>query len=689
MDQLAIAVGTQWEAEARVRRLNDPYPLAVSWDAADPSLTDTWESLVRLATSGAGWPPPPPKGTWAAGPNDLAGNGSELAEVLARVPTGRLVVLGEPGAGKTMLMVRLVLDLLARRVSGGPVPVLASLASWNPADSEQDLHGWLAAQLAIDYPFLAAAAPPGAGEGTCIEALLRARPSPILPILDGLDEIPDAVRGPAIARINDALKPGEQVVVTCRTKQYKNAIWPQGGVRTTVTAAAAVQLCPLDADAVTGYLRETGGPGAAKRWHPVLTALGTQEPVGQVLKTPLMIGLARTIYNPRAGEVTGELRDPAELCQLADRATVGAQLFDAFIPAAYRSGLPCPWTAEQAETWLVFLARHLEYTIRGPDLAWWQLVGAGVSKPPARDMRISIGGLLLGLAIGLSGFAFNLVFGLTLGLAFGLVGALVGTPGDLIRVTSPKAVFAHDRQVALVLWLLFGLASGLATGLIFGFAGTPVAGLIVGLATGFIGGFLFAAVETAWPSYLISRGSLALQRRLPWSLMDFLADAHQRGVLRQAGAVYQFRHIELQHRLANTSGRIGSGYDVSDENGDKYRVTLVKIIDPARGADQNTNPDSGKRLIGAVFRIIALKGRPDDVDANSDAAVIGSNGQTYSADLTNIAGYTNFDSGIIHVAQGATSTGSVTFQVPEGVKVAKVQWNPGGPGSTVQWQVRR
>jgi hypothetical protein len=33
--------------------------------------------------------------------------------------------------------------------------------------------------------------------------------------------------------------------------------------------------------------------------------------------------------------------------------------------------------------------------------------------------------------------------------------------------------------------------------------------------------------------------------------MSFLADAHRRGVLRQVGAVYQFRHIELQHRLAN------------------------------------------------------------------------------------------------------------------------------------------
>jgi hypothetical protein len=123
-DLLAVAVGTQWENEAAARRLNDPYPLPVSWDAADASLTDAWDSLVKLASSGAGWPPPPPPGTWAVDPVGLAGKGGKLAEVLARVPTGRLVVLGEPGAGKTMLMVRLVLDLLARRGPWQARPVL-------------------------------------------------------------------------------------------------------------------------------------------------------------------------------------------------------------------------------------------------------------------------------------------------------------------------------------------------------------------------------------------------------------------------------------------------------------------------------------------------------------------------------------------------------------------------------------
>lgn len=189
-DQLAIAIRAQWNAEAAIRRLNDPYPLPVSWVAADASLTDRWDSLVTLATSGAGWPPTPP-GIWAAGPDDLAGQDGELDDVLALVPTGRLVVLGEAGAGKTMLMVRLVLDLLARRAAGGPVPFLASIASWNPV--EQDLREWLGVQLVIDHPALANAATEATRGSTYAEELLAS--GLILPVLDGLDEVPDEVRG--------------------------------------------------------------------------------------------------------------------------------------------------------------------------------------------------------------------------------------------------------------------------------------------------------------------------------------------------------------------------------------------------------------------------------------------------------------------------------------------------------------
>lgn len=331
-NKLAVAVNKQWTTEASVRRLNDPYPLPVSWAAADPSLTDAWESLVKLATSGAGWPSASSAGTWAAGPDDLAGKGGELTDVLARVPTGRLVVLGEPGAGKTMLMVRLVLDLLAHRTEGGPVPFLASVASWNPA--VQDLRGWLGGQLLIDYPALASP-PPGSEEPTQAAALLAS--GLILPVLDGLDEMPEQTRGPAISRINDALQTGEQVVVTCRTRQYRDAVRPPGGLEVTLRAAAAVRLRPLHADAVRGYLcDDAAAPVTTARWDPVLAVLGTEAPAAQALTTPLMVGLARAIYNPRPGDKTGTLRDPVELCSpaLADRTAVESLLFDAFIPAA-------------------------------------------------------------------------------------------------------------------------------------------------------------------------------------------------------------------------------------------------------------------------------------------------------------------------------------------------------------------
>lgn len=106
-DGLAAAVRAQWDNEAIIRQINDPLPLPVRWEPADPSLAVDWASLERLASEGAGWPAAHP--TWASAPSGLSGSRNDLPDVLERVPTARLVVLGEPGAGKTILAIRLVL----------------------------------------------------------------------------------------------------------------------------------------------------------------------------------------------------------------------------------------------------------------------------------------------------------------------------------------------------------------------------------------------------------------------------------------------------------------------------------------------------------------------------------------------------------------------------------------------------
>ena len=617
-DQLAVAVGAQWEAEAAIRRLNDPYPLPVSWVPADPSLADSWDLLVRMANSAAGRPTSAPPDTWAGAPDDLAGAGVDLVTVLNKVPTGRLGVLGEPGAGKTMLMVRLVLDLLARRTSGSPVPILASVASWNP--EEHDLWSWLAAQLMIDHSALAN--PPSADrdEPTWAAALLAARL--ILPVLDGLDEIPKEVRGPAIRRINDALRPGEHLVVTSRSQQYRNAVRPRSGVEVTFRGAAVLELRALDAGTVRDYLcDDAAGPVARARWDPVLKVLGTEAPVGKALSTPLMVGLARAIYNPRPGELAGALRNPAELCDpaLADQAEVESLLFDAFVPAVYRHDYAGRWKTRDAEKWLAFLARHLEFTIAGPDIAWWQLRRA----VPSFDLTLWFGlvtGLLIGVVVGIVhgavpgaligagaglvtgrevatvrkpsrgihwrpprynvvNLGMPIIFGAVVGTLAGVhaglgAGALAGAVTLAVMVgsdwlnqlrrnlreigstASPAAVLARDRKAGIVVGAVTGVGV-FALLAVFGWVNhltlgghSPRTTDVILLAAWF---GLSASLRVAWPSYMTARIWLALRRRLPWLLMEFLDDAHRRGVLRQAGAFYQFRHIELQHQLATRS----------------------------------------------------------------------------------------------------------------------------------------
>jgi hypothetical protein len=136
------------------------------------------------------------------------------------------------------------------------------------------------------------------------------------------------------------------------------------------------------------------------------------------------------------------------------------------------------------------------------------------------------------------------------------------------------------------------------------------------------------------------------------------------------------------------SGPVGTSYTVTDQSGNKMSVTLTQVIDPAQGADQFTTPQSGNRFVGAVFDIKGINGTFSD-DANNDATLIGSNGQTYTADFDSIAGYTSFNDGEYTVSAGENSVGAVTFQVPLAVTVAKIEWSANGGlgGAPAEWLI--
>ncbi|QXE36099.1 NACHT domain-containing protein [Streptomyces sp. GMY02] len=512
-DRLALAVRGQWESEARVRRLNDPYPLPVSWRAADPGFGESWPLLREMAGERPSGRPAPPSG-WATGPAGLAGTGGEITEVfLERVPTRRLVVLGGPGSGKTMLLVRLLLALVAERAEGGPVPVLFPLASWNPA--EQTLESWMAERLARDYSGLgspeagyadhpdraghAARAGqgqrPGQSQGqeqeqvSLARALLEHRL--ILPVLDGFDEIPTPFRAMALDAINAALPLGRPLVLSSRVTEYGDTLAPARGVPVRLSGAAAVELRPLDAPDIAGYLkRDSGGQetAAAARWDPVIRLLGGDAPVARALTTPLMLFLARTVYNPRPGEQAAVLPTPADLCdpvRFPGAAAVRAHLFDAFVPAAYRPHprYPCRWSPQQAEHALRYLARHLQHTLGGTtDLAWWQV---------RRALPSRIAQVVTGVVLGVVAWTAATVVGRLTALLAGLdSGWQTGPPAAM--VAGLAGGIAGGIGCGLVAGVTGGVAEGATHVLTTGQPGWLATTLAYGLAYGFAGGIVGA-----------------------------------------------------------------------------------------------------------------------------------------------------------------------------------------------------
>jgi hypothetical protein len=141
-------------------------------------------------------------------------------------------------------------------------------------------------------------------------------------------------------------------------------------------------------------------------------------------------------------------------------------------------------------------------------------------------------------------------------------------------------------------------------------------------------------------------------------------------------------------RSPSAAAQVGATLGVSDSSGTKLDVTVEKVIDPASGANQYSNPASGKHFVGVKLHVKNKAATSYQNNANNETTIVLSTGKTGHADYNPIAGCGNFDNGQIKLASGASSTGCVTFQVPNGQKVTKIRYgNTVFPGNTAQWRV--
>ncbi|WP_090935767.1 NACHT domain-containing protein [Nonomuraea jiangxiensis] len=458
-------VRAQWREEAAARSLNDPGPIPLDWYAHGRPVGDpvAWFRTLN------------PR---------------------------RMVITGGAGTGKTTLAVQLLLGLIETAQEGEPVPVILPLTEWD-LSRWPHLSGWLADRLAAHYPGLRS---PQYGDDA---PAWLARGGHLLPVLDGLDELPAAARSEVITRLNSGLGDGDQVILTCRRPEYDAAVRQAGRM---LTGAAVIVPKAVTPRVAADYLRSSLPNGEERGWLDTLRS-GKSPALAAVAATPLGLWLLRTVHaehdpDPRIteAELWHHLLDHVVPATMAARPPAGGRsrtppghdtpARPGGAPAGDRRSSPDPpfrphhrWSPEAATKWLRTLACQ-------PDVTWWRIASRLTTPAERRLLPFAAGVVLAVLTAGplvAAGALSRMTFGTaelwllgTTGVALPLIFAraahtwLADSPGT---VTLRRHLMRRPEVPALRAGLVTGLAIGLPIGLGSLESSTPVVSLLTGIVS--------------------------------------------------------------------------------------------------------------------------------------------------------------------------------------------------------------
>ncbi|MCX9077131.1 MAG: NACHT domain-containing protein, partial [Candidatus Methanoperedens sp.] len=412
--------------------------------------------------------------------------GAKAADVFHDL-NGELLILGEPGSGKTTTLLELARDLIDRAEKDEtlPIPVVFNLSSW--AAERKPLADWLADELNTKYQVPKKAAQ----EWVKADALTL--------LLDGLDEVAAQHRNTCVDAINiyRAEHGFVDLVVCSRTKEYDE-------LTTKLKLQGAIVLKPLTMEQVDSYFAAFGGELDAVR-----NLLEDDEPLQEMVQSPLMLSIMAMAYR---GVPADQLQTPNNVD------TRRKHLFDTYIRRMFeRKGKVSRYMVAETTRWLNHLAIYmysynrteflieslqpnwllryevnlskLQNTYRIPDVILQNLTVEQIiqlrilQKDTTRERYLSyfrlgsanIAGLLCGLSMGISiGIAFDVTVGIFTGIITGVAYGL--STGQVISSLTDEPSLAPKIQVELISWSLN--KKTILTAFVFGIVGFLAAGLV-------------------------------------------------------------------------------------------------------------------------------------------------------------------------------------------------------------------
>ena len=338
-----------------------------------------------------------------------------VSQVFHQMGEGRtLLILGEPGAGKTITLLRLAKDLVARTEQdiSQPIPLVLNLSSW--VIKQMAIANWLVEELNSKYQV-------SKDLGTT-----WINNQQLVLLLDGLDEVKAECREACVRALNQFVQNyGQTEIVICSRLQDYEAL------STRLQLQAALYIQSLQPDQVDQYLEQAGEP-----LQVLKILLRQNETLQELARSPLMLSVMSLAYQRKTPEEIPHAGSMQEICQ---------QLFDAYIQQMLRRRQGGRYSEAQTVHWLTQLAQRMVED--GQTIFLIERMQPNWLKLGNQTLLYRIG---LVVVSGLSG---GLMFGLTGGLSGGL---------NCDSQSSLSVRWADGLQWGLVLGLLGGGVSALS-----------------------------------------------------------------------------------------------------------------------------------------------------------------------------------------------------------------------------------